>query len=303
MNLLELQRRMAEDVRRPLTSEYAMQPVTEDGSPTEDLAASYITPNSQLSSFERLEIYNRQYWFRLIGAVSEDFPALNAVLGAKRFDALILSYLKENPSTSWTLRDLGAKLPAFLECHPKEFTGRRHRLAVDVAHLEWAYVDAYDGKRLTPLTSEDLQAVGSDSRLSLQPHLRLLALNYPVDELVLAVRRETPESEVVSSAAIERGSQARIKLPSIKRAKLYLAVHRFDDSVYYRPIEREMFLLLAALRDGASIAKALEQAFSATRLTPAEQAASVQQCFAHASELGWLCLRRNSDDSPNQFAM
>jgi hypothetical protein len=68
MSLLELQRRMAEDVRRPLTPDYQMQRVTEDGSSTEDLAASYITPNARLSSFERLEIYNRQYWLRLSGA-------------------------------------------------------------------------------------------------------------------------------------------------------------------------------------------------------------------------------------------
>ena len=302
MILLELQRRMAEDVRRPLTPDYQMQRVTEDGSSTEDLAASYITPNARLSSFERLEIYNRQYWFRLIGAVSDDFPALNAVLGAKRFDALILSYIKENPSTSWTLRNLGAKLPAFLEGHP-EFGGRRHRLAVDVAHLEWAYVDAYDGKSLTPLTSDDLQAIGPDSRLSLQPHLRLLALSYPVDELVLAVRRETPESEIASGAASERGSQTRITLPSMKRSKRYLAVHRFGDSVYYRPIEREMFLLLATLRDGSSIAEALEQVFKTTRLIPEEQAGSVQQCFAHATELGWLCPRRKSDEDPDQLVM
>jgi hypothetical protein len=302
MNLLELQRRMAEDVQRPLTPDYQMQGSIQDGSSAEDLAASYIKPNALLSSFERLEIYNRQYWFRLIGAVSEDFPALNAVLGAKRFDALILSYLKENPSTSWTLRDLGAELPAFLNGHP-EFGGRRHLLAVDVAHLEWAYVDAYDGRRITPLTSEDLQAVGPDSRLSLQPHLRLLALSYPVDELVLAVRKETPESEIVSSAAIERGAQTRRKLPSVKRSRLYLAVHRFDDSVYYRPIEREMFLLLVALRDGSSIAEALKQALETTRLTPEEQAATAQQCFAHASELGWLCPRRESDEDPDEFVM
>ncbi len=295
MSLLELQRRMAEDVRRPLTPEYQMQRATEDGTSTEELAASYITPNARLSSFERLEIYNRQYWFRLIGAVSEDFPALNAVLGAKRFDALILAYLKQNPSTSWTLRNLGAKLAAFLEGHP-ELGGRRHRLAVDVAHLEWAYVDAYDGKCLTPLTSEDLQAIGPDSRLCLQPHLRLLALSYPVDDLVLAVRKGAPESEIVSSAVMERGSQTRIKLPSMKRSKVYLAVHRLDDSVYYRRLEREMFLLLTGLRDGASIAGALEQAFEATRLTRELQAASVQQCFAHASELGWLCPRRESDE-------
>src|ERR1700679_1644056 len=151
MNLLELQRRMEEDVRRPLTADFEMQRMAEDGQSTEELAASYISPNARLSSFERLEIYNRQYWFRLISVVSEDFPTLNAVLGQRRFDALILAYLAENPSTSWTLRDLGARLPAFLESHP-EFGGRRHRLAVDIARLEWAYVEAFDGGRRPPLT-------------------------------------------------------------------------------------------------------------------------------------------------------
>ena len=29
-------------------------------------ASEFIKPNDRLSSFERLEIYNRQYWFRLL---------------------------------------------------------------------------------------------------------------------------------------------------------------------------------------------------------------------------------------------
>ena len=41
-----------------------------------EIAGRYIKPNDRLTSFERLEIYNRQYWFRVIAAVSEDFPAL-----------------------------------------------------------------------------------------------------------------------------------------------------------------------------------------------------------------------------------
>ena len=123
MRLLELQRRMAEDVRRPLTADFEMQETTDDGASVGAIAASYISPNDRLSSFERLEIYNRQYWFRLISAVSEDFPTLNALLGTNRFDSLILAYLNENPSTSWTLRDLGAKLPSFLEAHPSLLAG------------------------------------------------------------------------------------------------------------------------------------------------------------------------------------
>src|SRR5277367_7111194 len=111
MNLLEFQRRMSEDVMRPLTAGLEMRATTEQGAPMEEIAASYIKPNASLTSFERLEIYNRQYWFRVIDAVSEDYPALSAVLGPKKFDALVLAYLKETPSISWTLRDLSAKLP------------------------------------------------------------------------------------------------------------------------------------------------------------------------------------------------
>jgi hypothetical protein len=296
MTLLELQRRMTEDVRRPLTADYEMRQTTDDGASVEAIAASYISPNDRLSSFERLEIYNRQYWFRLISALSEDFPTLNALLGFKRFDALTLAYLNENPSTSWTLRDLGAKLPSFLEAHP-ELAGRRHRLAVDVARLEWAYVDALDRKHRTPLTTEEAQAVGSESRLSLQPHLQLLDLSYSVDSLALAVKKRAPEAEIVSSAASRRESQTRLKLPAMRQERVWLAVHRFDDSVYYRRIDRETFLLLSALRSGATVSKAVALAFEKTKLNAEAQANLLRESFAHASELGWFCPPYAEDDS------
>jgi hypothetical protein len=296
VTLLELQRRMAEDVRRPLTADYEMRQTTDDGASVGAISASYISPNDRLSSFERLEIYNRQYWFRLISAVSEDFPTLNALLGSKRFDPLILSYLNENPSTSWTLRDLGAKLPSFLEAHP-ELTGRRHRLAVDVARLEWAYVDAFDRKHRTPLTTEEAQAIGPESRLSLQTYLQLLELSYPVDSLVLAAKKRAPEAEIVSSAASRRESQTRLKLPTMRRERVWLAVHRFDDSVYYRRIDRETFLLLSALCSGATVSKAVALAFEKTKLDAEAQANLLRESFAHASELGWFCPPYAEDDS------
>ena len=299
MTLLELQRRIAEDVRRPLTADYEMRKTTDDGASVEAIAASYISPNDRLSSFERLEIYNRQYWFRLISAVSEDFPTLNALLGPKRFDPLILAYLNRHPSTSWTLRDLGAKLPRFLEAHP-EMTGRRHRLAVDVARLEWAYVDAFDRKHRTPLTTEEAQAIGSESRVSLQPHLQLLELSYPVDSLVLALKRGAPEAEIVSSAASRRKSRTHFKLPTMRQERVLLAVHRFDDSVYYRRIDRETFLLLSALRSGASVSKAVALAFEKTKLNFEAQANLLREIFAHASELGWFCSQYAEDDSEAQ---
>ena len=296
MKLLELQRQMAEDVRRPLTADFEMQETADHGESVSAIAASYISPNDRLSSFERLQIYNRRYWFRLISAVSEDFPTLNALLGSRRFEPLILAYINENPSTSWTLRDLGAKLPQFLESHP-EFAGRRHRLAVDVARLEWAYVDAFDGKHRTPLTAEEAQNIGPDSRLSLQPHLQLLELSYPVDTLVLAVKKGAPEAEIVSSAATRLEAKTRLKLPSMRQQRVWLAVHRYEDSVYYRRLRREAFLLLSSLHSGTTLSEAVGHAFEKAKLNVEQQAAILRESFAHASELGWFCLPGAEEDS------
>jgi hypothetical protein len=287
MNLLELQRRMAQDVMRPLTPDFATQATTEDNSPWDEFPASYIKPNSLLTSFERLEIYNRQYWFRVIAAVSEDFPALHAVLGQHKFDSLVLAYLRENPSTSFSLRNLGARLPSWLASYPK-LAGPQHALAVDVARLEWAYIEAYDGASLTPLGWQDFAGLGSESTLRLQPHLQLLDLQHSVDEVVLAVHKGAPEIDIVSNAATERSQMPEIALPEVTRSSVYLAVHRFDNSVYYRRIEREEFLLLADLRDGDSIATAIERAFEGSKLTPELQAARIQEYFSHASKLGWF---------------
>ena len=289
MNLLDLQRRMSQDVMRPLTPDFQMQIKTEQGLLTPEIATSYIKPNALLTSFERLEIYNRQYWFRVIAAVSEDFPALHATLGQERFDALVLVYLRENPSTSFSLRNLGAKLPAWLASYPN-FAGPQPTLAVDVARLEWAYVEAFDGASLTPLGWEDFAGLQADSILRLQPHLQLLDLQYPVDEVVLAVRKITHAIDVTSNAMSERRQNSEVTLPTMNRSSVYLAVHRFEDCVYYRRIEREEFLLLADLRDGDSISQAIEGAFEGSGLTAEEQAVKTQEYFAHAAELGWFCL-------------
>ena len=287
---------MSEDVRRPLTPEFEMQQVTENGNSVCEIAEGYIKPNDRLTSFERLEIYNRQYWFRVIAAVAEDYPALAAVLGSKKFDALVLAYLRDTPSTSWTLRNLSAELPAFVGSHP-ELTGRKHNLASDVARLEWAYIEVFDGGESVPLTAEDLETIGPESRVSLQPHVQLLELDYPVDELVLAVHKSVPESDLVSGAAVQKKSGSRKGIPAVRRQQIYLVVHRFDGVVYYKRVEREMLLLLRALQAGFNIAEAITQAFDGTPLTNEEYSARLQESFARASELGWLCPRRVGRDA------
>lgn len=94
---------------------------------------------------------------------------------------------------------------------------------------------------------------------------------------------------MVSSAATQRDATHRAAIPTIKREAVFLAVHRYDDSVYYRRLEKETFLLLRGLQSGASVAMAASLAFAKPKLTADAQATLLQESFAHASQLGWLC--------------
>ncbi|MGC2619041.1 MAG: DNA-binding domain-containing protein, partial [Acidobacteriaceae bacterium] len=282
--LLEIQRRMAAAVMHPLTRTEAMPRRRRDGASNIAEAEAIIRPNDRLTSFERLEIYNRQYWFRVLGSLAEDFPALNAVLGAKRFDALILAYLNENPSTSFSLRNLGNRLPTWLENQSK-FTGARHQLAVDVARLEWAHVEAFDRASLPPLSADHFKDLRPASVLTLQPHLQLLALSYPVDDLVLDAHKGGQEADAASNAATESGiakagGAGRARASKMARTPIWLAVHRFNNSVYYRRIEREEFLLLSAIRDGKSIEEAITIALGGESEQIRDQAVKIEQYFS-----------------------
>src|SRR5229473_1520753 len=293
MNLLNLQRRMARAVMTPLTPSEGMQRVAANGRPMRAVAAEFIKPNDRLTSFERLEIYNRQYWFRVLSSFAEDFPGLRAVLGGRRFDAVAQAYVKDCPSRSFTLRNLGSRLESWLRRHPA-WAGSRQALAIDMVRLEWADIEAFDGKAEPALKPEDLAGVDpSKLRLRLQPYMQLLHLRYPVDDLLLAVRSDD-DTEFSSNAFTERRKRKRVlAVARLKPSPIFLAVHRLDDSVYFRRLEREEFLILSNLREGKKLSDAIESALRRSSIDAADRPAMVERWFHAWATLGWFCRTNN----------
>jgi hypothetical protein len=289
MTLLELQRRMAEAVMLPLTRAENMQRKTRDGRSMKAEAAAFIKPNDRLTSFERLEIYNRQYWFRIISAFSEDFPALAAVAGEAAFEKLTRAYLADHPSRSFTLRNLGSHLESWLREHP-EHAGKKPELALDVVRLEWAYIEAFDNAAERALTMADLGQLDGESQLSLQPHLRLLHLLHSVDDFVIDVHRRQASQSVASNAVtgVKRSRSRRLPA-SLKRGNIFLGVHRHENAVYYKRLDSEEYQLLRALDAGKTLGEALDQAFLSSALSEEERPARVQAWFQNWAELGWFC--------------
>ena len=288
MSLVEMQRAMAAAVMQPLTADENMREKAADGRAMSEVAGELIAPNSRLTAFERLEIYNRQYWFRVLGALAEDFPALRAVMGGRAFHALSVAYLGQHPSRSFTLRNLGSKLPEWLKANP-QYSGRRHALAVDLARMEWAFVETFDLAAREALTPEQIATLDGESRLALQPHLQLVALEYAADDLVLQLHKREKRQTSEASVALEDEDEPAARLPVLRRRKTWLASHRVENSVYYLRLTREEFTTLCALRQGLGLGDALAAGFVGSRVPEAKRAARVQGWFASWAELGWLC--------------
>ena len=290
MKLLKLQRTMARAVMQPLTASERMQRKAPDGRAMRSYAARFIKPNDRLTSFERLEIYNRQYWFRLFSSMMEDFPGVRSVLGEKRFDAMCKAYLMDCPSRSFTLRNLGSKLETWLRKHPK-WAGKKQTLALDISRLEWADIEAFDGEAKPALRTADLAGTaGPNLCLQLQPYVRLLDLQYPVDDLLLAVRKDEEDRDFASNAFEEHRKRKRVHaVAKLKPGAVFLVIHRIDNSVYFRRVGAEEFSVLSSLRQGKTLGKALDTAFRKSKMPLGERAESVQQWFQNWATLGWFC--------------
>jgi hypothetical protein len=295
MDLEQLQRIVLGVIQQPLTASEGMRKRTRDGRLVRQIVDEVVKPNDRLTAFERVEIYNRVYWFRILSSLADDFPGLRAIIGQRKFDKLIAAYLEACPSESFTLRDLGSRLEAWLREH-LEFVPGKERSAVDMVRLEWADIEAFDSAELPRLTENELSRLGEDPTFHLQPCLRLLDLAYPVDTLLLSIRdSQEQDSDIASNVVMERAARPpdkRLFLP--KPENVYLAVHRQDHIVYFKRLEPEAFALLGALREGKCLSAAIAESINWTHQKVEPVTAQLHDWFANWASLGWFC--RMSDE-------
>ena len=69
-----------------------------------------VLGDERLSAEARVDIYANMYFYRLLDALKEDFPATLAVLGDDNFHNLVTGYLLEYPPTEPSLYYCGRHL-------------------------------------------------------------------------------------------------------------------------------------------------------------------------------------------------
>lgn len=199
-----------------------------------------VRGDERMSAIERVEVYANMYFFRLLDALAEDFPALHAALGHERFHGLAADYLEAHPSEHPSLRQLGRRLSDFLAS--RAVAGVPRWLA-DLARFEWTLLEAFDAPDAVPLSAETLAALADDDwaglRVRLSPSLRVLELSAPVQEFWSAVSEQREAADPAPSPTCIR-------------------VWREDLRVFHRAIDAVEADALRRVREGASFGSLCE---------------------------------------------
>jgi hypothetical protein len=280
--LLSLQRRFMAALREPIFGESRERSElpARTGTVSPEFvrtADALITPSATLQPVERLELYHRQYWYRLLDSIAEDFPALRQLVGDEPFWRLMEAYLEAVPPRSFTLRHLGAGLARFIALRPDAVPHPVH--AEDLARLEYALCLAFEAGQGTPIQPAEL----GQGELGLQPNLELLALRTPADTLW-------------------RLSEKGKRLPEPGQPSGYpnrfVAVYRYELSLHVERLPRAAFSILAAIGELGSLDLAMQHVTGRNGLLRASDAGRVAKWFGLWTARGWFTRTAHQGDRP-----
>ncbi len=209
-----------------------------------DQLESVVTRSKSLDSVDRLEIYARAYYARLIECLRAEFPVLVKAVGEEVFDEFAVGYLQRHPSRSYTLNRLGGDFPLYLaETRPAGESWAE--VLVDLTTLESAIGDVFDGpgaEGSSLIDADELAAIPAErwpgARLIAVPCVRTLSLQYPVRAYYTALREDDD-------------------LPPPAAAPSFLALTRRDYVVRIHDLAPLEYKLLNALLEGLSVGEAV----------------------------------------------
>ena len=205
-----------------------------------------------------LEVYRHAYRARLRDCLADDFSAVQQVLGEAAFAVVADAYISELPPSASTLNRYGAAFPTWLQGAAKRLAVARRVYVGQLAHLEWALVEAIHAPLSPTVTRGALAKLAPEgwvaARLTPVPSLRLVRCTWSIN------------------AAYAAHLNARSLVP--QRCPGAVVVVRRAAGLRRHQLGAVEARLLGALCAGVPLGRAL------AGIAP-EQASTVQAAFAH----------------------
>ena len=168
-------------------------------------------------------VYRHAYVARLAEILGDDYEQLHSYLGDQGFARLVKAYIAANPSDQRSARWFGRHLPAFVR---ESETYAKHREVAELAQLEKALADAFDGPDAEPLRIDTLAALAPEAwpGLVFEPHPTAIRLTF-----------KTNAADIWSALKEETAPPKALRLPEPQA----IIVWRQEFMVRFRPISTE----------------------------------------------------------------
>jgi hypothetical protein len=200
-----------------------------------------VAGDERLSSTERVDVYANMYFYRILDALKEDFPATVAVIGPENFHNLITDFLIAFPPTEPSIFFAGRNLAEFCQTHRLRKTWP---FLADLVVVERALIEVFHAPDSPPLTAASLRELDPERWSALELRtigaMQLVACGFNVVPLIRAV-----------AEAMAWSPPAAVSTP--------ILVWRKRNKVFYRELNSPEDQALELLRSGIKFAELCEQ--------------------------------------------
>lgn len=155
-----------------------------------------IEGSATLSPEQRIGVYAKMYYARLVDSLCEDFPGVYHALGSEAFCEMAEAYLSKFPSTHYCMTKLGDRLPGYLANHEDQY--EYGRFLVELATLEVWHYQLFHEPGDQPLAMDAVLGLDAQtlmqSRLKIAETTQLMFTEYPVGDYLKQVHDQaTPQ--------------------------------------------------------------------------------------------------------------
>jgi len=128
-----------------------------------------------ISAPNHLKIYFDAYRLRLLDILQIDFPKTLVLMGEEQFETAFHQYLKQHPSTHFSVRYFGRHFPSFLR-KTKPFS--EYPAISEMAQFEWSLMSTLDAADAPIISLDDLSGLPQEqwANLSLTFHSSLTTI-------------------------------------------------------------------------------------------------------------------------------
>lgn len=269
-------------ITQKLVENQYINPTAPSGMLIAEEAARYIIPSPTLRPHQRIQIYNQQYWWRLLNTLHDNFPLLTRLFGYQSFnDDIGVPYLIKYPPNHWSLNFLGERLPKWIS---EAYHEPDQSLIFNAAQLDWAFMASFLSPQKNPLDLTLILQEGPNALLKypfyLQPHIQLFKWDYD-----LLTFREAFLKQSVNHWLDH-------PFPSLSKEKAYYFVlyRSAKNNILYKEMSLGEYTLLSLLKKGSTIEAACEALEQQESAVYDQAATSLQQWLQDWTAKHWLTL-------------